>query len=331
MTSDVTVVIPVWNRADLLSRLLDSLSNQTLAPLEVVVIDDASTDDAPDVAARWGARVIRQTFRLGFAASVNRGITEARTDWIAVLNSDIELAPDWLAKLVESADTRDAWFASGQIRMTNDRERLDGAWDLIARSGCAWRAGHGSRITADFERPREISLVSATATLYKKALFKIAGDFSEVYESYMEDVDLSLRVAAMGMRGIYVPDAVCWHEGSGSAGKWSYYSTRQIARNQAVLIKRLYSRDLIKSWRIHIRIGQWLWALLALRNGCYRAWLHGRREGIRLNASSILPEELSSRLRDVIVASEKEIQVLTRRNGDWYWKLYFMLSPDDSR
>src|SRR5689334_13517120 len=99
----LTAIVPVWNGRDLLSRLLASLEAQTQPATEVLVIDNGSTDGAPDVARARGYRVIGMGRNAGFAAAVNRGIRESHGDWIAVLNSDVELAPDYLAKLVAAA------------------------------------------------------------------------------------------------------------------------------------------------------------------------------------------------------------------------------------
>ncbi len=101
---DVTVIVPVWNRRDLLERLLGGLRAQSLAIAEVLVVDDGSADDSADLAASLGARVIRMGAQRGFAGAVNRGIRESRTPLVAIVNSDVELAPDWLEKLAAAMD-----------------------------------------------------------------------------------------------------------------------------------------------------------------------------------------------------------------------------------
>ena len=99
----LTAIVPVWNGRDLLARLLSSLEAQTQPVSEVLVIDNGSTDGAPDFARSRGARVIAMGRNAGFAAAVNRGIAESRSELLAVLNNDVELASDYLAKLVAAA------------------------------------------------------------------------------------------------------------------------------------------------------------------------------------------------------------------------------------
>jgi glycosyltransferase involved in cell wall biosynthesis len=91
----IAIVVPVWNGRDLLERLLDSVMQQTMPAAELIVVDNGSTDGAPELARRHGARVESMGSNRGFAAAVNRGIEVARSEWIAVLNSDVELAPDY--------------------------------------------------------------------------------------------------------------------------------------------------------------------------------------------------------------------------------------------
>src|SRR5438045_3931056 len=96
----ITAIVPVWNGRELLERLLTSLEAQTKPASELLVVDNGSNDGAPELARRRGARVIPMGRNAGFAAAANRGIRESLGEWIAVLNSDVELAPDYFARLV---------------------------------------------------------------------------------------------------------------------------------------------------------------------------------------------------------------------------------------
>src|SRR5450755_4230735 len=84
--STVAAVIPHWNRAELLSTLLESLSKQVYPCDEVIVVDNGSTDHSAEVAEKFGARFIPLGQNCGFARAVNLGIQESFADWIAILN-----------------------------------------------------------------------------------------------------------------------------------------------------------------------------------------------------------------------------------------------------
>jgi glycosyltransferase involved in cell wall biosynthesis len=95
----VSVVVPVRDRADDLRRCLERIGRQTARPLEVIVVDDASSDDSAAVADAFGARVFRNAAPLGPAMARNRAIAEARGGWVALCDSDDEWLPRHLETL----------------------------------------------------------------------------------------------------------------------------------------------------------------------------------------------------------------------------------------
>ena len=143
MPAEVSIIVPVWNGRVLLERLLASLQAQTHPIAAILVIDNGSEDGAPEVAERLGARVIRMGSNTGFSRAVNRGIRECTTAWLAIVNSDVEPAPDWLDRLMEAARPPGVWFAAGKILSASRRDTIDGTYDAICRGACAWRVGHG--------------------------------------------------------------------------------------------------------------------------------------------------------------------------------------------
>jgi GT2 family glycosyltransferase len=311
----ISVIVPVWNGRDLLARLLASLSAQTLPIDELLVVDNASSDGAPELARERGARVIAMGRNAGFAPAVNRGIREARGAWIAILNTDVELAPDYLEKLVAA----DARFATGKL--LGPASLLDGTFDLTTRAGTTWRAGAGLPDAPPFDEAREITSAPWTAVLYRAEVFAEVGLLEESFESYLEDVDFGLRCAARKVYGRYVPQARAIHLGSASLGRWHPETVRRMARNQVLLAARhLQARHV---WPVFI--GQLLWGGVALRHRCGWAWLRGKCEGLlkfsaaRREFQPTGPELLGQTL-------EANERFICRNCPDTYWKLYFLLA-----
>ncbi len=325
---DAAAIIPVWNRRDLLARLLDTVCAQTRAFAEVVVVDNGSTDGAAELAAGRGARVVRMGVNAGFAAAVNRGIGECRAPLAAVLNSDVELAPGWLEALAAAFADPEVWFAAGKIFDAARRDVIDGSWDAISRAGCPWRAGSGRADGPPFDAPRRIRFAPWTAAVFRTALFEHAGLLDESFESYLEDVDFGLRCASLGLAGAYVPGAVAWHHGSATLGRWHSDSVRRMSRNQVLLVRKHYSRRLLLRWAWPVFVGQALWGLVAMRHGAGFAWLRGKMAGLSAPRSL---RGCPTELHEVIAASEREILELQRAAGfDPYWRLYFLLTGEAS-
>jgi GT2 family glycosyltransferase len=314
----ISAVVPVWNGRDLLARLLDTVDAQTLRADEVIVVDNGSSDGAPELARERGARVIAMGGNAGFAAAVNRAITEARSEWIAVLNSDVELSSDYFEKLTGV----DAWFATGKILDARRNGLIDGTFDLTCRGGTTWRAGSAREDGPVFAERRRIFSAPWTAVVFRADIFRKVGLLETSFESYLEDVDFGLRCAGSGISGLYMPDAVAWHRGSASLGRWHPDTVRRISRNQMLVA----ARHLPAKWWWPVLVAQSLWGLVALRHGAGLAWLRGVCEGARkfpgARISPIVPAVLDQ-LRD----SEQLLQRLQCATGlDSYWRLYFLFT-----
>lgn len=326
-----TVLIPNWNGRARLESLLARLKEQTLAPAQIVVADDGSSDGSAEAAARLGAEVVRLEQHRGFAAAVNAGLRACRSQWVALLNNDVEPEPDWLERLVEAAAAGNAWFACGKLLRGGETRRLDGTFDLLCRGATAWRAGSERTDGPLWEQPRRIRFAGFAATLVRRELFDAVGPLEERFESYLEDVEFCLRCALRGLDGVYVPQARGRHAGSATLGRWSPASVRLIARNQLLLVALHYPADWKRRFGRAVLAAQALWGMLALRWRVFRAWLQGKHEGLKMFDSvrtSSTPAD-AARLAALLERSESEIAALQRRSGwDAYWRLYFLLAGE---
>jgi GT2 family glycosyltransferase len=337
MSGDVTVIVPVWNRRELLERLLCGLRAQKRAATEVLVVDDGSQDGSAELAECMGARAIRMGAHGGFARAVNQGVRESRTPLLAIVNNDVELAPDWLERLC-AAMAPNAWFATGRILQMADRgrpmARIDATYDALCRGGTSWRVGHGCPDGPLFHEAREIRSAPFTAALFRAELFEKAGLLDERFESYLEDVDFGLRCALAGYAGRYVPEALAWHAGSATLGRWHPETTRRTARNQVFLIAKHYHGRLWWRYAWPIAVAQGLWGMVALRHGRGWAWLRGKVEGLRRWAELAAPQSsgpeprpAGKNLPDILAEGEREIRRVQPRSGqDLYWAIYFLLT-----
>jgi GT2 family glycosyltransferase len=325
MQRQVTVVIPNWNGSARLGNLLVALRRQTHTIDRTIVVDNGSSDDSLAVARNFGAETIDLGKNTGFSHAVNCGIRSAGAGWIAILNNDVAPEPDWLANLIARAELTSAWFATGKLLDATRRDQIDGAFDAICRGACAWRCGAGRRDSPLWNQPREICFTPFTAALVRWELFREVGLLDENFESYLEDIDFGIRCAAAGFKGVYVPEAIAYHQGSATLGRWHPDSVRKIARNQLLLIAKHYPRRWVLRYGWPVFVAQGLWGFVALRHGAAIAYLQGKSEGIRRFRST--RGKSPANLPAIVERSEREIRDLQRLTGfDLYWKLYFALT-----
>jgi len=169
-------------------------------------------------------------------------------------------------------------------------------------------------------------MAAGTAVLFRAELFRRVGLFDAAFESYLEDADFGLRCAAAGLEGMYVPEAVAYHQGSASLGAWTPQPVRLIARNQVFLLAKHYPGELIRRYWWAILAGQAAWGLLALRHGVGWAFVRGKMAGLwRFRSMRGIPA--SDGLAEILERGEREIAEAQRRMGaDWYWSVYFLLT-----
>jgi glycosyltransferase involved in cell wall biosynthesis len=148
----ITAVIPTFNRSALLQQAVASIEAD-----EIIVVDNGSTERIAPV----GARVLRLDRNYGFAYAVNRGIEAAQGDAVAIVNNDVVLSPGYLRLLAQTG----AWFATGKILQQAAPDRIDATFDLLARSGCALRAGHGAPAT-EFSEARFSGVNCSTGSAF---------------------------------------------------------------------------------------------------------------------------------------------------------------------
>lgn len=196
---EISVIVPVRNGAATLPRLLESLYTQTLDPdrFEVIVVDNASTDETAEVAASFGAVVVSEPVP-SRARARNRGGSVARAPFHACTDADCVADPDWLQALL--ACSTSSPLVAGEVRT-----RISARPNAIERFEAIWRFAQGAWVQQGW---------AATANLLIHAdAFKTVGGFDTAYRLYTEDADFCLRAQRAGLSLSYCPQAVVEHEG----------------------------------------------------------------------------------------------------------------------
>jgi len=195
-SSDITVIIPTFNRRNWIEKSLQSVLCQTVKPREIIVVDDGSDDDTTHVLSHYPqVTLIRHSKNQGVSQARNTGVAKAKTDWIAFLDSDDEWKTDKLEKQIEYQNaypffsilqSEEAWIKHGNPFKKQDY--------------------HHKKEGFIFKQSLDRCLVTNSSVLLKKELFLAFGGFYPTLR-LCEDYDLWLKISR------YFPIGLCPHEG----------------------------------------------------------------------------------------------------------------------
>jgi GT2 family glycosyltransferase len=284
---DVAVVIPNYNGARWLPGVLASVAAQTVAPAEVLVVDDGSTDDSAAIAEAAGARVLRLAENGGFARAANAGVAAVESEAVALVNTDVVLDPDWLERAAAAMNAGEGAVATKLLDL-DDPAILYSAGDVLRRDGVCEQRGRFERDRGAYDEPGEVFSACAGAALYRRVAVLGAGGFDERLGMYLEDVELGLRLRLAGWGCAWEPRAVARHAGAGSSGG----PGALIERNTLLLVARHFRLR----WLPLVAYRQLGWAWHAARDGRLREHLAGARMALPL-----LPAFLRDRRRSPLI------------------------------
>ncbi|MEW6273440.1 MAG: glycosyltransferase [Thermodesulfobacteriota bacterium] len=239
---DCSIVIPLFNRAELTRRCLTELARVTDdVTFEVVLVDNGSSDGTADLLAALSGdvQVIRNAENRGFASACNQGAAAARGRHLVFLNNDTVPLRGWLRALVDRADAEpDVAIVGSRLLYPDGTIQHAGvAFDHLGRPYHLFAGMPGDFAPAN--RPRDLQAVTAACMLVRRDAFLAASGFDEGFRNSFEDVDLCLRLGARGARVVYEPASVLEHLESRTEGRHDHD-----AANAARLRERWTARSL---------------------------------------------------------------------------------------
>jgi GT2 family glycosyltransferase len=241
----VSVIIPNWNGSRYLRACFQSLRAQRFRDFEVVLVDNGSRDDSLALTAVEfpEVRVLALPENVGFAPAVNRGIQSCRSPYVALLNNDTEVDPDWLGELVGALESNPrAASAAAKMREHDEgcRDRLYGLGQALTPDGTPHRIGGGEIDRGQWDGVREVFGACGGAALYRRTVLDEIGLLDEAFFAYLEDDDWAFRARLAGYHCVAVPSAVVYHVGSGTSGAGSPLVFRLGTRNRVRLLLKNY-------------------------------------------------------------------------------------------
>jgi GT2 family glycosyltransferase len=231
------VVIPNWNGIQFLGDCLRSLVRQS-HPALIIVVDNASTDGSAEQVRSLFPELtlLALPHNRGFAGAVNAGIERALADgveYVALLNNDAVARPDWLERLVATAEEHpEAGVVTSKL-LLEDRVHIDSTGDFYSSWGWAYPRGRDELDAGQYDAPgqREVFCGSGGASLLRARMLAEVGLFDEDYFAYLEDQDLGFRAQLMGWKARYEPSAVAYHRLMGTTSTIANFARYQAIRN----------------------------------------------------------------------------------------------------
>jgi GT2 family glycosyltransferase/glycosyltransferase involved in cell wall biosynthesis len=222
----VSVIVVNYNAPpDMMGRCLASLARQTFAGIEVLVVDNGSTNGSPAwIAAHHPeARLIELGRNTGFAGGVNRGVDAARGEYLLVSNCDVEYAPTAVAEMMAVLDAYpDTAGVAPKTLLSGDPDIIDNIGTLVTRHMSAFNMGIGHLDMGQYDRSERVFGLCFAAALIRAGVYRTLGGLDESLFMYYEDVDWCFRANIAGFHFRTAPAAVVHHVHSGITRRLDY-------------------------------------------------------------------------------------------------------------
>ena len=248
MTENVAACIVTYNSERHLRPCLEALAAQTRQPRDVLVWDNASSDQSVALAEKLGATVLRAPVNVGFARAANELIARTTMKYVLLVNPDAHLGPRYVEELERAAEADPAvGSVTGKLirpPRSDGIPRLDSTGHILFRNRVAANRGANEPDRGQYDTPGEVFGVCAAAALYRRAMLEDVRLGSEYFDStffiYLEDVDLDWRARLRGWKAYYVPTAVADHERGhkGDRRRQTRFQIRHSLKNRYLMMIR---------------------------------------------------------------------------------------------
>jgi GT2 family glycosyltransferase len=275
MNPTVAVVILNYNGKNYLEKFLPGVVSHLRKHCQVIVADNASTDDSLNFLNQFYPEIqcITLEKNVGFAGGYNEALSKISADYYALLNSDVEVVEDWVTPIVEKMQ-QNHQIAAAQPKILDYRERqyfeyagaCGGFIDILGYPFCRGRILHSiEKDLGQYDKEMEIFWASGAAKIIRAKDFHAAGGFDTNFFAHMEEIDLCYRLKRMNKLIMVYPEAKVYHVGGGTL---PYHDSRKIFLNfRNSLLMLLKNKTIFQlTWVLPLRMildgmAAWLYIL----------------------------------------------------------------------
>ena len=243
----ISIIVLNYNAGELLLNCINSLKKSTYQNIEILVVDNISSDDShikckkqfPDI------KLIQNRKNLGYCGGNNVGIKEAKGEFIVILNPDTIVEENWLDEMFNAFNEFGDGLYQPKIISLNESDIIQSTGNMIHVFGFGFARDKGKKIIEKKEEIEKIGYASGTCLFTTKKVLEKIGLLDEFLFLYHDDLDLGWRAAQIGINSYYVPKSKIFHAESYSL-KWSAKKFYWLERNRKYCLKTHYSKDTYK-------------------------------------------------------------------------------------
>ena len=251
----VSVIIVNWNGAEIIADCLKSLSKQNYKPIEIIVVDNKSSDNSCDVIRKFkDVTLIASDINTGFAGGNNLGYSKAKGKHILLLNTDTIVPKDFLVKLVEAME-KDSTIGIVQPKFLYENKTINSLGAYLTNTGFLYYPGYGKKDTRTMYSKSDFVFSGYGACmLIRRKVIEQIGLFDDDYFMYFEETDFSMRAWLAGWKAYYTSETEILHKGGVSSKKFGLEKIyfHSFKNRICTYIKNLDGFSLLKILPLHI-------------------------------------------------------------------------------
>ena len=249
----VSVIVLNYNAGELLLNCIESIKKSAYKNLEIIVVDNISTDKSQKVCKEKypDIKLIQNDENFGYCEGNNIGIREAKGDYIIILNPDTIVESNWIEELISAYNKFGEGLYQPKILSLDKTEILQSTGNMLHIFGFGFAKDKGKNdnlVETDIEK---IGYASGTCLFTSKEVLDKIGLLDSFLFLYHDDLDLGWRAAQMGIDSFYVPNSIIYHAES-YALKWSAKKFYWLERNRKYCLLIHYSKETYAKMRLSL-------------------------------------------------------------------------------
>ena len=258
----ISVIVLNYNAGELLLNCIDSIKKSVYKNLEIIVVDNISTDKSQEICKEKhpDIKLIQNKKNFGYCEGNNIGIREAKGDFVVILNPDTIVESNWLNELITAHKEFGDGLYQPKILSLNEDNIIQSTGNMIHVFGFGFARDKGKENITKEEQIEKIGYASGTCLFTSKTVFDKVGLLDDFLFLYHDDLDLGWRAAQLGINSYYVPKSKIFHVESYSL-KWSAKKFYWLERNRKYCLLTHYSKSTYEKMNFSlILVDLFVWA-----------------------------------------------------------------------